>query len=671
MFANVSKQYQGLIALGLILITVAFSALALSYFASAEYDSRANYLQKEVSSLLSQARVTKENASANQLSGFGSGVTKFTQLLRNGGKIRGIEIKATEDKASLQSISEINRLIADGNFTNIARSLQDLSDAISTASQASKTRLRNFQLTALALSAVGALLLFTLLYRRMSAISAKLSSRNYQQRALLGGLKEGFFTLSNTLEFGELQSSATKSIFVKRLPLKGNFIELITPMIGSEKAKVVREYLLKLINQIDSKKLRAIPNPLSNIEFVMPSGISLVVSKHLNFEFSRTRHGREVELLVSVRDVSREIGLSKQLAETTAAQQRSLGRMGVAVKVPNNNKAVSSFYEAASETLRDVNSILEHDLDTPDQHDERLKRMHSKIAKVERSASKIGLEIIERSANQLDKQIAQLQAVENLDNKQLLSLLGPLKQMIADVEFTHQLSLKRGDARLSGAPQRTADIQLIKPLASRISESATPKARNHQIDKNRKLKLVTAELANRLGKSANLEVRGLYDFDLSRPTVSRLEAISIQLLHNALDNSIEVSDKRVRLNKPRKGQLTINLKPHDDRHVALVVRDDGAGLSMRKIKKQAVELGLFSEREINSIDQSKLVACLFKPAFAEAGKSSNHKQRIYGLDIVRKMVEDMHGKITVKSSSGLYRQFSIVFPKEALEQVAA
>jgi two-component system chemotaxis sensor kinase CheA len=135
---------------------------------------------------------------------------------------------------------------------------------------------------------------------------------------------------------------------------------------------------------------------------------------------------------------------------------------------------------------------------------------------------------------------------------------------------------------------------------------------------------------------------------------SLLEAIKDPLTHavrNSLDHGIEPPDVRVAAGKDPEGTLKLRAA-QEGSHVIIEVYDDGAGISVEKIRKKAVERGLITAQRASRQSDRELLQLIFVPGFSTAAAVTNVSGRGVGMDVVRTNVEKIGGKVEIDSRAG-------------------
>jgi len=141
-----------------------------------------------------------------------------------------------------------------------------------------------------------------------------------------------------------------------------------------------------------------------------------------------------------------------------------------------------------------------------------------------------------------------------------------------------------------------------------------------------------------------------------------VEALNDPLVHmirNAVDHGLESPDERVAADKPQAGTVTLRAY-HSAGSVVIELQDDGKGLNREKIIAKAIERGLIqSEREV---PENEAFGLIFHAGFSTADKITEVSGRGVGMDVVRKGIEALRGKVEVTSAPGEGTTFTVRLP---------
>jgi two-component system chemotaxis sensor kinase CheA len=161
---------------------------------------------------------------------------------------------------------------------------------------------------------------------------------------------------------------------------------------------------------------------------------------------------------------------------------------------------------------------------------------------------------------------------------------------------------------------------------------------------------VVRDLSITLGKQCQLTVEG-QEVEVDK---SILEAISDPLTHlvrNAVDHGLESPDDRATAGKPAMG--TVSLRAfHQAGKVNIVIRDDGRGIDIARLKEKAVARGLLSADHARTISDREAILLIFKPGFSTAEKVTAVSGRGVGMDVVKTNIERLGGTVSVETQIG-------------------
>ena len=158
---------------------------------------------------------------------------------------------------------------------------------------------------------------------------------------------------------------------------------------------------------------------------------------------------------------------------------------------------------------------------------------------------------------------------------------------------------------------------------------------------------VVRDIARDTGKEIELVISG-EETELDKQVIESIGDPLLHMIRNSCDHGVETPEVRLAKGKPRMG--TVNLSAyHEGNHVVIEIKDDGAGMDPDKIKRKAIEKGVITVDEANSMDDRQAFSLIFKPGFSTADKITNISGRGVGMDVVRTNIEKLNGIITIDS----------------------
>jgi two-component system chemotaxis sensor kinase CheA len=165
------------------------------------------------------------------------------------------------------------------------------------------------------------------------------------------------------------------------------------------------------------------------------------------------------------------------------------------------------------------------------------------------------------------------------------------------------------------------------------------------------------DLAQSSGKEASLGIIG-GEVELDKRVLEQIKDPLIHLLRNAIDHGIESPHQRAAAGKPACGRVLLKAEQLG-KDVSISVSDDGVGLDMEAIRSMAVRKGM---AEATMLSEPELIELIYHPGFSTSPIITDVSGRGVGLDIVRRNVEELRGRISVASRPGAGATFTLVLP---------
>ncbi len=173
-----------------------------------------------------------------------------------------------------------------------------------------------------------------------------------------------------------------------------------------------------------------------------------------------------------------------------------------------------------------------------------------------------------------------------------------------------------------------------------------------------KMGRLVRDTAVALGKEIRLVVEG-EETELDRTVIEELSDPLVHMVRNAADHGIEPAVERLAAGKPAAGTVTLRAF-HRGGHVVIQIADDGRGLDPERIRRKAVERGLLAADEV--LDTRDTLDLIFAPGFSTAETVTDVSGRGVGMDVVRRNLERVRGKIEIDSAPGRGTTFTILMP---------
>ncbi len=166
------------------------------------------------------------------------------------------------------------------------------------------------------------------------------------------------------------------------------------------------------------------------------------------------------------------------------------------------------------------------------------------------------------------------------------------------------------------------------------------------------------DLSNDLGKQIELVTEGA-ETELDKTVIDKLGDPLVHLIRNSIDHGIETPEVRKASGKAEKGTVTLTAV-HSEGNVVVTIKDDGAGLNAQAIRAKAIERGVISED--STATPQELYNLIFDAGFSTAKVVSSVSGRGVGMDVVKRSIESLRGKVSINSNPGEGSTVTIELP---------
>jgi len=240
-------------------------------------------------------------------------------------------------------------------------------------------------------------------------------------------------------------------------------------------------------------------------------------------------------------------------------------------------------------------------------------------------------------------------SVEKVD--QLINLAGELVITQAMLAQSAQEAISEGNERLQRGlyqlERNTRDLQeavmSIRMMPISFVFSRFPR--------------LVRDLAGKLNKQVELKTVG-ESTELDKGLIEKISDPMTHLVRNSLDHGIESPEKRIAAGKDPRGTITLKAS-HQGGNIVIEVADDGGGLSRSRILAKAKERGLPVRDDMSDQD---VWALIMEPGFSTAEVITDVSGRGVGMDVVRRNINELGGRLELDSVEGFGSRTIIRLP---------
>jgi two-component system chemotaxis sensor kinase CheA len=247
------------------------------------------------------------------------------------------------------------------------------------------------------------------------------------------------------------------------------------------------------------------------------------------------------------------------------------------------------------------------------------------------------------------KEAMQSLRVDAVKLDDLVNLVGEL--VIAQARLT-QLAAGFGHPALTGVAEeieRLSNELRDNTLGIRMLPIGTTFSRFRRL---------VRDLSSEMQKSIELVTEG-GETELDKTVIEQLGDPLVHLLRNSIDHGIEPPGERLAADKPETGTIVLSAE-HAGGEVVLSITDDGRGMDPDRIRAKAEEKGLIPPDA--RLTEGEIFNLVFLPGFSTAEKVTNVSGRGVGMDVVKRSMDSLRGKIDIQSTLGKGSRITIRLP---------
>lgn len=244
-----------------------------------------------------------------------------------------------------------------------------------------------------------------------------------------------------------------------------------------------------------------------------------------------------------------------------------------------------------------------------------------------------------------------MQKVVKVDAHKLDQLINLVVELVTTTSEL-EASVKRvADA----TTQETASA--VSQLVKQIQERAMVFRMVPVGDLFKRFQRLVHDLSVSTGKQIKLITTGI-ETELDKVMAERLREPLVHLIRNAIDHGLETPQEREANGKSACGTIQMNAF-HEAGNIIIEVQDDGCGINRDRVLAKATARGLVRSAELTD---REILSLIFEPGFSTMDETTLLSGRGVGMDVVKRTIEDLRGKIDIESVDGKGTCFQLRMP---------
>jgi len=234
----------------------------------------------------------------------------------------------------------------------------------------------------------------------------------------------------------------------------------------------------------------------------------------------------------------------------------------------------------------------------------------------------------------------------------LIDLVGEL--VINQAMLTQRV----GESGLARSSTVSVGLEDLEHLTREIQDSVMAIRAQPVKSVFQRMPRLVREVAAMTNKQVRLTTEG-ENTEVDKTVIERLSDPLIHMIRNAIDHGLEKPEVRVAAGKPAEGVVKL-CALHRSGRIVIEVSDDGAGINRERVKQIALDKGLIAaDATLTDEETDNLI---FLPGFSTAATVSDISGRGVGMDVVRRQVQALGGRISITSNPGKGSTFSLSLP---------
>lgn len=234
----------------------------------------------------------------------------------------------------------------------------------------------------------------------------------------------------------------------------------------------------------------------------------------------------------------------------------------------------------------------------------------------------------------------------------LINLVGEL------VINQAMLSQRVAESNISNSSPIAVGLEELEQLTREIQEGVMGISAQPVKPLFQRMGRIVREVAEATGKEVRFKTEGDAT-EVDKTVVERLADPLTHMIRNAVDHGLETPEARIAAGKPAEGVVRLTAA-HRSGRIMLEVSDDGAGINRAKVRESAIKKGLIPADA--QLSDSEIDNLLFLPGFSTASTVSNISGRGVGMDVVKRSIQALGGRISISSRPGKGSTFSLSLP---------
>ncbi|NPV60614.1 MAG: chemotaxis protein CheA [Actinobacteria bacterium] len=240
------------------------------------------------------------------------------------------------------------------------------------------------------------------------------------------------------------------------------------------------------------------------------------------------------------------------------------------------------------------------------------------------------------------------------------SRLDALIDAVGELVIAHSMVAQEKEVAETRNPRLARNLSQLTKITRELQELAMGMRMVSLKNTFQKMARLARDLSAKSGTPLDFTYSG-EDTEIDRNLVEEINSPLVHMVRNAVDHGIESPEERKRAGKPERGRVELR-GYHEGGNVVIELSDDGRGLDAGSILEKALKLGVVSKEDASRLGEEEVYRLIFHEGLSTARKVTDISGRGVGMDVVKKTIEGLRGRVDISSQPGRGTTFTIRLP---------
>jgi two-component system chemotaxis sensor kinase CheA len=529
------------------------------------------------------------------------------------------------------------------NNVELLRVMNELTTELAVIAQSKANLLRQIQIFGILLAFINFLIVTFHFVKKLTESDKEIAAAQQETEQILETVDEGLFLLDKDLNIADKHSDKLLDIFGKDEVKNEQLPTLLSQMVSTKDQRNTEEYVGLLFDKRKKARLLGDLNPLKEVLVQIHDKTKGTLKKYLSFGFKRVEENGEVtRVLTSVSDITKEVELREELKRLEKESDEQVDILSLVLS--SDADMLGNFLNNASHAYSEINGLLKQENKTTADYKRMCDKAMASMHKIKGESTALSIDELSSLAHKFEKDLKEIKEKTDIYGQDFVPMTVTLERMM---RFTENLD------GLHDKIHRQSNSESVKEK---------PFKNIHQQWKH--LYDLTRTIAERQDKSAEFIASGFNDFELSNELRDFINTLCTQLIRNSVSHGIEKAEERVSMGKSETGLIKTTLIKFANNDIKVEFSDDGRGLDSNIIGEKAIDAGIISREELNTMDFRQIINLLFHSGFSTASDEEANEDFGHGigLSLIKQKTSELGGKISINSRNSQGTKFSFYIP---------